>query len=285
MTPEELISKLTALVDGATESFSAAARAAQRDVLNRIELLMSQVEFTGELIKPSAANLKLLRTIDREIRNTLMNSGYAARGQDFIENFSTIGGLQDQYFSGLAEAFAPSEAIFNRIRNSAISLTEESLMGAGLDSQFIEPIRKILNDNIVSGGSFFDMKKQVREFILGNSERLGRLESYSGQITRDSLNQFSRNYHEQIAQGLKLNWFLYRGGFVKDTRPFCAERAGKYYHRTEVERWPNQKWAGKIPGTTASTIYVYAGGFMCQHFIVAVHEAVVPASDRARVAA
>ena len=53
---------------------------------------------------------------------------------------------------------------------------------------------------------------------------------------------------------------------------------GKFYKKEEVEKWANQNWAGKREGTTASTIFIYAGGYNCRHQIIYVSEAAVPSS-------
>ena len=63
---------------------------------------------------------------------------------------------------------------------------------------------------------------------------------------------------------------------LDDSREFCVERAGNYYHKDEVSAWANLDWQGKRRGTTESTIFIYAGGYRCLHQIIYVSELVVP---------
>lgn len=286
MTPITLADRLESLIELAVEKYLDGINLEQEKIFRRVSGLLDQLTLTTDgLIKPTAANLKIIRKLDSEIKEIINASAFDRKIDSFISQFGDIGALNEEYFSGIAEAFVPNEKLFEKILKNASEITRESLVGAGIENELIGPLENILNINITSGASYFDLREQVRQFIIGGDGKLGRLERYSGQITRDALNQFSSTYHEMISAGLGLEWYLYAGGTVKDTRPFCAARAGKYYHRTEIEKWPSLQWAGKIPGTTASTIYVYRGGWACLHFIVAVHTSVVPAVDRARVAA
>ena len=279
MPADSFSNRITSIIEGAISKFASGFDADIKAVSREIELLIKDLVLKDGIIVPSVSNLKILNQVDEKILTALSKSGYDSRIEQFAKNYSSIWNSNNKYFEGLKEAFVPNDALFNAIKARAIESLRESLMGAGLQTTLIEPIKNIIEANIVSGADFFDMKKQVSEFVKG-----GKLESYAGQITRDAINQFNANYHEQVSSELGLDWFLYRGGRVRDTRPFCAQRFGKYYHRSEVESWASLSWAGKIPGTTKSTIYTYRGGYNCMHQIVAVATDVVPKADLARIA-
>jgi hypothetical protein len=78
-------------------------------------------------------------------------------------------------------------------------------------------------------------------------------------------------------------FFLYQGRPIDTTRPFCRARAGKYWHRREIESWADEEWSGKTKGTTTATIFNYLGGYNCRHVLVPVRQDVVPASDLERM--
>lgn len=47
--------------------------------------------------------------------------------------------------------------------------------------------------------------------------------------------------------------------------------AGRYFKRAEVESWASLgNWSGRMPGTTKTTIFSFAGGFGCRHELYAV---------------
>ncbi len=121
-----------------------------------------------------------------------------------------------------------------------------------------------------------DLNKQLRQVTLGDSEREGKLKRYSRQIVTDTLFNFSRGLQEAVSMKSGLQFIEWLGPLGKDSRPFCVERAGNYYHKREVELWANEDWAGKRPDTTESTIFIYAGGYRCVHTPIYVSEFVVP---------
>jgi hypothetical protein len=96
---------------------------------------------------------------------------------------------------------------------------------------------------------------------------------YIGTQAITSYGQAERQYVVGVGQKEGMDKWLYSGGLVKDSRPFCVARAGKIYTTAEVLAWPRQekyKWAGMIPGTNESNIFAYAGGYRCRHILAPV---------------
>jgi hypothetical protein len=75
---------------------------------------------------------------------------------------------------------------------------------------------------------------------------------------------------------LGLEFYSYSGGLMDTSRDFCIARAGKVFHRKEVESWAGQSWAGKMRGTTESSIFIYCGGYGCTHSLVPIAKSAVP---------
>lgn len=75
---------------------------------------------------------------------------------------------------------------------------------------------------------------------------------------------------------LSAEWFKYVGRPIDDTRPFCRERAGQFFHRKEIESWGSLTWEGQIEGTNSSNIFSFAGGWGCRHIISPVSEFIIP---------
>ena len=53
---------------------------------------------------------------------------------------------------------------------------------------------------------------------------------------------------------------------------------GRYFHKKEVEDTASRDWAGKIPGTNSSSIFINRGGYNCGHQWLAVDTISVPKS-------
>jgi hypothetical protein len=96
-------------------------------------------------------------------------------------------------------------------------------------------------------------------------------------IVDTGLSVIGRERINDFAQGLGLEWYRYIGGTIGTSRAFCVERDGGYFHQSEVEDWADEDWDGKIPDTTAETIFSYCGGYNCRHELIPVPEDSVPA--------
>jgi molecular chaperone GrpE (heat shock protein) len=285
-TPRRLADAVENLVNNSVSTFAEGITATENQMFKTLKQALRDltVDKNGN-IKRTAANRATLRKIKRSLKQDVLTNAYEGRVSRFLGAYDMLGGANNEYFKALSEAFLPNEALFNEIKRSAIELTTNSLTGAGIEINVIDPVAKILDQNITTGGNVFELEEQLRQQITSTEEGLGALSRYTGQITRDSLNQFSANYHESISADLGLNWFQYAPGKVKNTRPFCANLQGKYFHRSEIPKLIKEPWAGMIPGTNSSNFLIYRGGFNCMHPVSAVSEAVVPDADKARVAA
>ena len=282
---EALAESVEAAVLSAVETFGTGVEKTQKAIFKEVSGLIREMTLDADgNFKRTNANLKTLDNTRDKLRGVIVTESYRKRVRGFTNQIPGLAGMNDDYFSLiLAGSFAPSDALKKALIDGAIADTEASLIGAGLDASVIDPIRVMLRQNVTSGGSAFDLSEQLRTFIMGDSERLGALSRYSGQITRDSLNQFSRNYHQAVADDSGLVWYWYSRGTVSDSREFCIHRNGRYWHKDEIKAWAGiPQWQGKIPATTSASIFTYLGGYNCMHGVNAVSDFVVPKSDKAR---
>jgi hypothetical protein len=230
-------------------------------------------------------NLKILRTLRGDISRTIITPQYKKNLSTFLGAFDELKGINDTYYQTIASGtLNANKNVFNAVRNLSIDATKNSLLEAGINNEIIAPVEKLLQDNITTGGSITDLTEALRLDILGNAEKLGKLERYTRQITTDALNQFNANYNQTVSQDLGLEFYYYNGA-VKDTsRRYCLDRVrqGRYFHKKEVQHTANEEWAGKISGTNGSTIFINRGGYNCGHQWLAVDSLVVPKSARDR---
>ena len=156
------------------------------------------------------------------------------------------------------------------------------MLTSGIDQYVIEPVDKILTQNVTVGGAFDDLTEALKTEILGDAERLGTYERYTTQITRDALNQFNSNYNQSVGNDLGFEFYQYQGGVKSNTRSYCRVRAWKYYHIKEIQTEIPEDWSGKIPETNSSNILTYRGGYNCRHQYRPVPIQVVPADVKTR---
>ena len=261
----------------------------QKSMWSTIFKIIKKLE-TDEVgnILTNSKNLRILRTLRGDIKKTIITPAYKKDLNRFLGGFDELKTINDTYYKAIAAGtLNANKQVFNEVKNFSIEATKSSLLDSGITQEIIKPVENILSQNVTTGGSFQDLTEALRKDILGDGKTLGKLERYSKQITTDSLNQFNANYNQTVSQDLKLEFYFYNGGLKETSREYCKGiiqggdlglEGGRYYHKKEVEESANLEWAGKIPGTNSSSIFVNRGGFNCGHQWLAVDTIAVPKS-------
>lgn len=277
MTPNDLSNRVGSITDKAVERLSKAVTKTQKYLFADVSTLLSKLEVDDNgLIKQNATNRKILTKVDGIFNKSIKESGYHESLDDYTDNVIRLTTANDQYFNFILDSFTVDAHYIKSLQKQSISEIESLLANDGLTVALKDPLKQILNTNVNTGASFSDMLTQVRGFIQGTQDAEGKLLRYSKQITRDSLFNYSSSLQESVSQNAGLQFYYYQGHLQSDSRPFCIERNGKYYHKQEVENWAKLDWQGKRSGTTSSTIFIYRAGYNCLHQIIPVSEAVVP---------
>lgn len=261
----------------------------QREVLNGILSKLSRLTTVNGQYKIDSENIKIIAEISDELKKVLLNDEYLKAVKDFSKEFEVQATLNNKLIDkGFGETANPvaSEIYIQTAKRNAV----DALVGSPVDSQFIKPIQGLLEKAVVNGATVNETIDSIRTFVEGGNGAEGKILKYAKQITNDTFAIADRSYTSIVSDYLSNDWFYYAGSEVENTRCFCAERVGNYYHYKEIESWANGenlgdcnigggKWAGQIPGTNSSTIYSYLGGYQCMHSLIPVSEAIVPDSD------
>ena len=246
----------------------------QLEVLQRVTELLAGLKSKGGSLIISRENLAIADEINLLLPKVLTEGEYIRAVADFANQFDKQALVNDKYFSKAFPGYARSE-ISETILLNAKKNAIEFLIGTPTEAAFIEPIKQIINNAVVSGSSLTDLIQGIREFAVDDK----KLQKHAGQIAYDSFALSDRQYSKTVADDLGLEWFFYSGGLMKTSRCFCQERDGHFYSKDVVESWAELDWQGKMPGTNAQTIFSTAGGFRCQHSIMGVSEFAVEEPD------
>jgi len=276
MTPQSLANQIEGLVIAANERYAAQIIGVQSKLYNDLVTILKFIETDADgNILQNAGNRAILRAGQNQFDKTIQNSSYQDAVETHLKVIPKIDELNAAYFESVSSAFLPNRVFIKQLQTSAIETVNSFVLQDGLAAQVKLPLNEILSQNINSGGSFSGMLKQVEAFVKGNDQVEGRLLRYTRTYLSDAIFNYSRAYQQAVTADLKLEFYLYSGGLMDKSRPFCIERAGKFFHHNEIELWASESWAGKNPLTTESSIFVLAGGFSCRHSIIPVHESVV----------
>lgn len=279
MSPDDYAKRIEEIVINYSSKFIDQVKSSETAILGKINGYVRKLELrTDGTIKTNTANIKVLRSMKADINNVVVSDAYRRKLESYIKGFDDLKDNSDKYFTQFT-LFAPNKNLYKQILNDSIEITKNSLLNAGISANVTEPIESILMQNISSGALIGDLEDELRLYIKGDTKRLGSLERYVTQITRDALNQYSANYTSAISSDLGLDWYYYTGGTKTNTRSYCQTRAGKYFKKSEVQNVP-ESWSGRIPGTNSSNILIYRGGYNCMHQYIPVMEESVPKQYR-----
>lgn len=277
MNPEELAQEIERLILAADSRYVSAIGRVQKDLHNQLTGILKELELDQDgYIKQNAGNRKILTTADNKINEVFTSSIYTTAVNNYVNVIPKVDIQNVKYFTSIDEGFKPKKLFLKNLQADTIATVEKYVLQDGLQSQVINPLSQILNQNVNSGGQFAGFQQQVRDYILGNADVEGRALSYTRTYLRDTMFTYSRTYQQSITNDLGLEYYLYSGGLIDKSRPFCIHRAGKHYSHKEIESWASEEWAGKKQGTTESSIFLFAGGWNCGHSIIPVSTLVVP---------
>lgn len=269
------------------EKFISGVSKSQRELIGQIENELLKLDTEGNVILLNEKNMGIINSLGKKIDDTVFNDEYTRELTQFIGEFKKQSILNNKYFQEINVGFK-DEAIYK----ATLEATQKNalqLLGQDAFTQTVNaPLTQMLQASVSNQVSFADTLQSVRLFIEGNDEVDGKLLSHVKRISYDAFSSSDRTYTNAVANSLGLEFYRYQGGEIADTRPFCDERLGKYFHKKEIEGWgvgdrccgldwpQNKTWAGRNANTNKSTIFVFAGGYNCKHAIIPVSLRSVP---------
>jgi hypothetical protein len=257
------------------DAFSNRMVSIQRSQFNNVIRLLDDLDYSNGLIVVNDANILKIEAITEAIKDVLTGQEYELAVGELMDEFDNQAAISYRYFEAIDPRFevpAITNSILRAKKNEAVL----SLLNS-TDQYLTNPMRQSLSNSVLSGGSRSDLIATFRDLIEGDPEKVGRLERATRQIVSDTFALSDRAVTNEVAEQLGLEYYLYTGGLINTTRPFCKARNGKFFKKSEVESWGALgNWEGRMEGTNEKTIFQTAGGYNCQHSILPVSEAVVP---------
>lgn len=282
-----IIKRKAELIESIPEQFITGVKKSEKQILNGILELLSQMEVSDGLFIASAKNLEIASQINERIKQVMLQSEYANALTEFAKGFDVQAELTQEYFTKAFDISKAPEIVTAMVATSKRNAVD-LLINRANDSEFLSPLRSIIETSVINNATYAETLSSIRELVEGSDQFESRLVSYSRGIAHDTFAVADRSVISTYSNEGQFEWFLYSGAEMKTTRPFCAERAGEYYHRKEIEAWGDGKkttglkypqsgeWGGRIDGTTSATIFSYLGGYNCGHIPMPVSVFAVP---------
>ncbi len=240
------------------------------------ENILSLFNFDGQNLDKTTANIYASLPRLEALMNRVERQEIAAELRLFAEELLKVGGLTAEYYQNTAGAEATAAAIRNSLNllQASLGITPDGGLVAGgyLDRLGkTEGARAVLREyvvqSIVTGKDLASFQAGFRQLVMGGAQTDGALRVWWRQYAYDSYNQAQEVVNSNMAEELKLNYFIYQGSIIPTSRQFCRKRAGKVFSKKEALTWKNDP--DLIDQKTKATYnpFIERGRYNCRHFL------------------
>lgn len=246
----------------------------EKELLAEVEGLIKKLSIENGKIVYNQKNINIVNDIEAKIKKIVSQSKYRSQVNDYLKNFEQIteAAKKEQRDNDVKIG----KIKFSDIQKTSIDITVNKMLGTGLDVNFVQPVKDIVFNSIVAGGSVADAELQLKGLVIGDAERQGKLTRYATQIARDSIYGYDGRIQSLIASELGMDCYSYEGSLIKDSRPQCVrwvEDFSGLLKFTELKKeiaWAYKNGTGMIPDTTPDNFAMNRGGYNCRHTVTAV---------------
>lgn len=293
------MSLLTARDDGqaAAEALLKAIEAFKGRLSSRIVRMAAEVTTTGGRIDSSAANISRVDELVALMKTEFLDDELA---EAIIAYIGTLEGIGQE----VIDAFEEFDAEVDEDVVDAIDRRYRATVAAYVADP--DTYNESLWNRVSSAMIFGIATNAVLGETLGTITEAVDTAAMDGdvvQVVESAPLEMQRMATAAVADAVGAQFFLYQGRPIKTTRPFCAEREGRVWHREEIAEWGRQAaagvdldgdgnpgWAGMVDGTNEQTIFVHLGGWYggrssCRHVLIPLPRFRVPEEDLARMRA
>lgn len=227
--------------------------------------LLDALELKGGFVVPNEANLNVINQVSEIMKNTLFNGEYLEGVKSFVTEFQVQAGLNNSIIS--QQFNFKDKELFNSVVKQSQRTALQLLDQSAISNSVLKPLTDKLSTSVMTGAKYSDVIQMLKDNILGG-DLDPKLTSHVSRYVRDAFATFDRTYTQIVANDVKVEFWEFSGGLVKDSRDFCVERDGQIFTTEEVESWADEDWQGKNPATDSTTIFAYLGGFQCLHSLI-----------------
>jgi hypothetical protein len=295
---EELVKSKIKLLENVPEEIATAAIKAQRDAWRKIAPMLAEMDvYDNGNIAQTEDNIRRIGLITDELNKSLAGGEYKDAVQKFLGSIDQGVQLTDDIAKKIDSSFEP-----DNVQRQLLAISKQNAInaffGSGLRENVSVPFLEQLTANVAARAPLNQAVKALQGVIEGTDANDGRLLANVRNAAGTAQAIADRSYAAAVNEQIGVEYYQYLGGEIATTRPFCAHREGKIFHRKEIEAWGNGEnsagindirggtWAGRIEGTDSKTIFTFLGGWgPCRHFLVPVIINRVPASVKARAKA
>ena len=277
-----------------SEAFLSRLSEFEQRLAQRIAAIIATIETKGGKIVQSEANLARIGALMAEMQASFVDDQLIEDVTDYLETFDAVGADVQGYFESLGNLDA---GLLDAVTRQYKQATAEYLLNPqSYAGSLWQPIANTLLFSVATSALLSNSITSVGTIVTGSKEAdtQGGVTMETKGTVESAPTMLQRTQTTVAADVLGVEFFRYQGRSIDTTRPFCEARAGKVFHRKEIEEWGRRAaagdgWDGMVEGTNEQTIFVYLGGWYgrqnnCRHVLVPLARRDVPREDLDRMA-
>jgi len=270
MTAEQIERLLQDNYDGVNDEFMTYVDRSQEEALVFLLDALNRLKYDGQEVSDDQENFALIAALILQLSSFMSRSSYANGLKFLSDKMNEQFQLTRDYFEAVDAKVSPQQ--FESVTSQENSLLRSSIDSlTKIDASFYDTIRNALILAVVGRSTRATLEASIREIIVGNASRKGRLYVFANTLSDTLFASVGRAITMSLARFAGFTKFRYAGGLIQDSRDFCIARNGNVYDENAVRSWASiPTWQGKIPNTTATSIFYYLGGYRCRHWLIPV---------------
>jgi hypothetical protein len=268
MTAEQIERLLQDNYDSVNDEFMTYVERSQEEALAFLLAAFNRLKYDGQEVSDDQENFALIAALILQLSSFMSRSSYADGLRYLSDKMKEQFRLTRDYFKAIDANISPQQL-------ESITAQENSLLRSSIDSltkidaSFYDTIRNALTLSVVGRSTRDTLEASIREIVVGNASRKARLYVFANTLSDTLFASVGRAITMSLSRFAGFSKFRYAGGLIKDSRDFCIARDGNVYDENTIRSWASiPTWQGKIPNTTATSIFYYLGGYRCRHWLV-----------------
>ena len=279
------------LLRNSTDNFLESIRKLERSIYSIVLSILDTLDTrSGRLINTDFNLTSMLRLSD-QLEQAFQQSQLSQRVRNWVMDFDQILGLQREYWAANGAPFnIDIDNLLSAEQQLTVNKLVRDLVGPGISVNVIDGLQQKIQEGIVTGQRFDNLKGVVRNYIISTDEGNSQLQKYAGVVTRDAIHGFDGTINKVVSEEYNMEAFRYVGSLIEDSRLTCVGlitapnrigaksgsianpyrdlvlEKGIYMQKDipEIIRRSRNN-PGWNPSTTPETFFVYRGGYNCRH--------------------
>lgn len=279
---QDIIDKRFTIYKKATDTLTGNFRFYEKAIYDSIIKEVKKLNYSENKIISDAKAQEFLLKIDKLIKDAVNNSGYVSAVKEYLTDFDKVAKNVIDASKEVNDAKI-NESKLKPVQSMQMTVTTDNLLGAGVNNNFVAPLREILYKNIVYGTSIEEAKAILKQNIISTEGKDSKLLRYTTQVANDGIRQYAGGMEQKIGEYIGANAVMYIGsnftvecgtGSGRCTRAQCkrwTKMVNIPFDKLESEiQWAYNNGSGMIEGTTKDNFVINRGGYNCRHEAITV---------------